>query len=180
MPWPGIHAIEDSQASLFERGEKLGARPQTQVLRQVGQDEPAFAARNEMRGQAAQETEQHAAVLVVDGRLDGRARPGGQPRGIADDERRATLREQIGIHHLNLLGDTETRDVVACASESARVPVGRDDDIAPLRASTAASTPVPVPMSNATKGFCPVAGSGAAATSPTYSPRTGENTPKCA
>ena len=44
----------------------------------------------------------------------------------------------------------------------------------PRRASTAASTPEPVPMSNASSAC---GGNGAFATRPTYSPRTGENTP---
>jgi hypothetical protein len=44
----------------------------------------------------------------------------------------------------------------------------------PRRASTADSTPVPAPMS---KAIVAPAGSGACATSSTYSPRTGENTP---
>ena len=45
--------------------------------------------------------------------------------------------------------------------------------LTPRLASTAASTPVPVPMSKASFEV----GSGASATSRTYSPRTGENTP---
>jgi hypothetical protein len=48
----------------------------------------------------------------------------------------------------------------------------------PRRASTAASTPVPVPMSKAPRRLrFSAAGSGACATRSTYSPRTGENTP---
>ena len=47
----------------------------------------------------------------------------------------------------------------------------------PRRASTAASTPVPVPMSKATLDDDHEAGSGAVATRSTYSRRIGANTP---
>ena len=47
----------------------------------------------------------------------------------------------------------------------------------PRRASTAASTPVPVPMSNAVSNDGITAGKGALATRSTYSPRIGANTP---
>ena len=47
----------------------------------------------------------------------------------------------------------------------------------PRRASTAASTPVPVPMSKARLFEASSAGNGALATSSTYSPRRGEYTP---
>jgi hypothetical protein len=125
-------------------------------------------------GQPGEEAAQHAAVRIVDGVFDRRTGAGRHPRRIAHHQRRAAVREQVGLLQFDLLVQLEAGQVFARAAQGALVLVGGDDLATPRCASTADSTPVPTPMSNASElSF----GSGASATSCTYSPRTGENTP---
>ena len=78
-----------------------------------------------MRGQPVQETQQHAAVFVVHRAFKRRTRTRWQPRWVAnDDGREAFGRKQIGLHHLDRVGQAQAVDVFAGAFERARVHVG--------------------------------------------------------
>jgi len=69
----------------FDGCEQLVAGSQAEVFRQVGEDEPALAARFEVGGQAPEDIAEHGTVPVVDALFEGRGRPGGEPGRVADD-----------------------------------------------------------------------------------------------
>jgi PAS domain S-box-containing protein len=129
--------------------------------------------RRQPLAQAAEEAAQHAAVGVVDGLLQRRAGLAGSHGGLhtmSGAARAGTGRLRGGRPVLQ-----PRRSMLSRAQASARgfrsVATTR---ATPRRASTAAITPVPVPMSQASEA---PGGKGAAAIRSRYSPRTGENTP---
>ena len=61
----GVDAAHHLQAVALKRGQQFFAGAQTQVLCQVGQDQPAFAFGGEVGRQTFQKTGQHAAAFVV-------------------------------------------------------------------------------------------------------------------
>ena len=96
------------------------------MLREVRKDQPALAPRLQVRGQRAQEPTQHATLGVVDPALDGRARPRGNPRRVANHERGPICGKKIRPHDLHSLRQPETLEVLASARQCARIPVGGD------------------------------------------------------
>ncbi len=120
------------------------------MLRQVGQDQPPLAARLQMLRQRRQKSTQHPAVGIVDSVFHGRARPRGNPGRVADHERRAAFGKRSACTTSTRSESPSCRTFSrahASARGSRSVATTRS---MPRRASTAASTPVPVPMSNAT------------------------------
>jgi hypothetical protein len=103
----------------------------------------------------------------------GVAGPPGKPGRIADDKLGPPRREKVRLDDLDRRSQPQPPDIVRGAGDCPRIIVGRTYRSTPRRASTAASTPVPVPMSKAEEQS---AGSGAVATRSTYSPRTGAKT----
>src|SRR5260221_11487030 len=69
-----VDAVDHLETCAFDRGEQLLPRSEAEMLREIGEDEPAFAAGFEVRGEAAQEAMQHAAFGIVDAVLERRAR----------------------------------------------------------------------------------------------------------
>lgn len=122
-----VVAAEHDETGFVDPLQQGVARPQPEMLGEIGQDQPALAARLQMRGQPREETAQHAAVRVVDRVFDRRARPGRHPWRVADHERRTAGRKQVGLDDLDLARMAEPRDVLARAGERARILVGRDD-----------------------------------------------------
>ena len=68
-----IQPVYDFEARGIDGGQQPGARAQAQVLGKVRQDQPALALGLQVRGQAVEETQQHAAVFVVQRMFDRRA-----------------------------------------------------------------------------------------------------------
>ncbi len=176
MPWSGVRPVQDLQTCCLNGGQQLAACPKSEALGQVRQDEPSFASRFEVGTKSVEEAVKHVAVRVVDALLDRRGGPGGDPGRVADDEVRAPVGEEAGAHDVDTSGEAQSVDVLACAGQCAGADVGGHDVVDPRWARTAASTPVPVPRSNAAR-LSADAGRGAWATKSTYSPLTGENTP---
>src|SRR5689334_3933484 len=87
MPGPRVDASNDVQPRSTDRGEQVVAFAKPQVLREVREDEPAFAAGLEMRGEPLDETQQHPALGIVDAVLQRRARSRGDPWRVAHHER---------------------------------------------------------------------------------------------
>src|SRR5579863_3836733 len=102
-----IVPAQDAQSRSLEGFEQLSAGPQTEALRQVGKDQPPLTAKLQMLGQRPQESVQHSAFGIVDSVLHGRARPRGDPWRVADNERRATFRKEVCLHHVDALRKPE-------------------------------------------------------------------------
>src|SRR3984893_19296056 len=104
---PYIAAIHDLQSCRVERTEQLRSWPQAQVLREVRKNKPALTPRLKVRGERVQEPTQHATLGVVDPALDGRARPRGNPGGVANHEGGPPCGEKIRLHDFHLLRQPE-------------------------------------------------------------------------
>ena len=100
MAGPRVQPSPHRKAGGGKGGQQFGAGPQSKLLCEVGQDQPAFATGCQMRCQASDEAEQHAAAGVVYGAFQRRAGLSRQPGRIADDEiglaRRKRLMEKSG------------------------------------------------------------------------------------
>ena len=62
----GIVSSYDLQASHIDGGKQFVAGTQAQVFGQVREQQPAFPFRRQVRRQATQESQQHAALWIVD------------------------------------------------------------------------------------------------------------------
>ena len=121
-----VHPAQHLQARLRDPTEQLFAGAQAQVLCQVRQNQPAFAARAQVFGQAAQEALEHLAAFVVDGLLQQGRCACGQPRRVAHHQGGLARREQIGVQQLDLVLQTQALEVVPGAGHSAFRHVGCD------------------------------------------------------
>ena len=79
-----------------------------------------------MCGESGDKAEQHAAVRIVDGVFEWRARAARQPRRIADDELRAALGKEIRFNDFHLAEEAKAGDVLARTGECTRVLFGGD------------------------------------------------------
>ena len=120
MHWAHIVALQHAQAACSDPPEQLRAGAQAQMLCQIGQHQPAFAAGRQVRRQPRQKGLQHAAAFVVHRMLDGRARPRRHPGRVADDERRLPFGEQVHVLQRDLLGQAQPLQVVPGAGQGAR------------------------------------------------------------
>ena len=94
------------------------------MFRQIRQDQPALAARQQVTRQPGQKAQQHAAVFVVHGALDRRAGPRWQPRWVAHHQVRLARREQVRLHHLYLCRQAQLGQVLPGAGQCPGVLVG--------------------------------------------------------
>lgn len=175
MDRPRIEAAGDLEPRRIDPREEVRSGPQAQVFGEIGQDQPPFAARCEVRRQPGQET--GAACAALRRRCRVRSESSGA-RAPTADCRRPAPRDRPGSRSACT---TSTR----CASprrsrSSARAHASARGSTSvattratPRRASTAAMTPVPVPTSNAVRPDDIAAGSGAPATRSMYSWRIG-------
>src|SRR4051812_25231381 len=97
------------------------------MLSKIREDQPPFTPWLEMGRELAEISAQHPAIGIVDPEFHGRTRPRGNPRWIADDERRATHREQVRRYDLDAPRQSEPLHVFSRTHERARVEIGRDD-----------------------------------------------------
>ncbi len=121
-----VIAADDLQTRRLDHRQQCIPRAQAEMLSEIRQDQPALAARFEMRGEAVQKASQHAAIRVVDGPFDRRAWPCRKPWRIAHDERRAALGKEIGLDDFDLGLEPEARQVFVGAGARARVLIGAD------------------------------------------------------
>ena len=96
------------------------------MLGEVGNNQPALAARRQMRRQPAEETTQHARIRVIDGELDRRTRLRRHPRRVAHDQRRPAIGKKIGGDDLDRCGQPEISGIFRGACERPRILVGGD------------------------------------------------------
>ena len=94
MHGPHVASIHHLQPRRVDRIEQLRSRSQAEMLGEVREDQPPFAAGFQVRGQPGEERTQHAALGIVDPALDGRARTRGHPGRIAHARGRPALRER--------------------------------------------------------------------------------------
>ena len=168
---PHIASIHDLQPCRVERGEQLRPRPQAQVLREIRKDQPALAAL--APGARAARPGIRAACGSRGRRSRARweSSAAREPRAGCTPRARRAPRGKRSACTTSTCPANPRRARFSRAHASARgswsVATTRS---MPRRASTAASTPVPVPMSKATLDADIEAGSGAVATRSTYSP----------
>jgi hypothetical protein len=122
----GIQPAEHLQAGAGDPAQEFVARTQFEVFGDIGNDQPAFAARCQVRGQSAEKAAQHARIGVVDRVFDGRTRLRRQPGRIADNQRGTAGREQIGFDDLHFCGQPEFFDIFRRAGQRPRRHVGAD------------------------------------------------------
>ena len=84
-------ASDDSQTCAFELVEQLCTRAKSEVLGEIGKNQPPLATRFEVLRQRAEKSAEHAALGIIDSVFHGGARPSRKPRRIADHERRAAF-----------------------------------------------------------------------------------------
>jgi hypothetical protein len=73
-PWvsrPGVDLAHHTKARCLDQGQQLVARPEPEVLGQVGQNEPSFATWSKVSGEPVQEAVKHGAVRIVDAVFEG-------------------------------------------------------------------------------------------------------------
>ena len=121
-----IVSAHDAQTRSLEILEQACAGPQTQMLRQVGKDQPPLTARREMPWQRLQKSAQHLAVGIVDSVFHGRARPRGNPWRVADHERRATFGKKVRLHDIDAFDKPQLSNVFTRTRQRARLEIGRD------------------------------------------------------
>ena len=127
---------------------------------------------------ALQKSTQHSAFGIVDSAFHGRARPRGNPWRVADHSaarpsgKRSACTTSMRSCNPNCRTFSRAH---ASARGSRSVATTRS---MPRRARTAASTPVPVPISKATLVKVHTLGRGVVAMRSTYSQRIGAKTPK--
>ena len=61
-----VDLSQDTQTSAFYHVKQLLAAAQLQMLGEIGQDQPAFSAGQQVRGQTFQKSAQHSAVGIED------------------------------------------------------------------------------------------------------------------
>ena len=105
---------------------QLFAAAQIQVFGQIGNNQPAFATRQQMCCQPLQKAAQHAAVFVINGVIQQRCHLARQPGRVADDQARLPFGEQIRMLQLHLSLMTESLQVFACAGQSTFACIGRN------------------------------------------------------
>ncbi len=67
---PGVQTPQHLQTGLLDPAQQLLACAQAEVLGQIRQDQPAFAACAQVCGQAREEASQHGALRVIDGQIE--------------------------------------------------------------------------------------------------------------
>ena len=121
-----IVSAHDAQTRSREILEQACAGPQTQMLRQIGKDQPPLTSWREMPWQRLQKSAQHLAVGIVDSIFHGRARPRGNPLRISDHERRATVGKKVRQHDIDAFAEPQLSNVVTRTRQRARLQIGRD------------------------------------------------------
>jgi hypothetical protein len=71
------------------------------VLGQVGENQPAFAARLQVLRQRFEKSAQHPAIGIENSIFHGRTRPRRYPRRIADHQRRAAFGKEIRLDDID-------------------------------------------------------------------------------
>ena len=108
MSWPGVNLVHHGQTRCLDGRQEFAARPESETLGQVGQDQPSFTSRLKVRGQSVQESAEHAAVRVVDALFHRGGGPGWNPGRVADDEVRAPVGEEAGSHNVDTPGEAQS------------------------------------------------------------------------
>ncbi|AEW98886.1 hypothetical protein SCATT_p06930 (plasmid) [Streptantibioticus cattleyicolor NRRL 8057 = DSM 46488] len=124
MAWPGVGPAGHTQPGRRDGVRQFLTGPQPEAFGQVGQDEPAFSAGEQTRGEAVEEGVEHRAAGVVDALFDGGDRTSGQPGRVAHHECGAARRVERRSVHLDASGEAEAGDVLPCAGQGARRGVG--------------------------------------------------------
>ncbi len=119
-----VLAAQDLQACGIDPAQQFLARAQLQVLGQIRQNQPAFAARQQMCSKALDKTAQHAAAFVIDGLLQQGAGLARQPRWIADHQGGPAFREQVRLAQAHALRQTQPLKVVLRAGQCPVAQVG--------------------------------------------------------
>src|SRR5215472_1482464 len=121
-----IVSTHDAQPRNLEFSEQLHAGPQTEVLRQVGKDQPPLAARLQMPRQRSEKSAQHSAVEIVDSVFHGRARPRRNPWRVADNKPRATFGKKVRLHDIDTIRKPELSNVLTRTRQRAWIEIGGD------------------------------------------------------
>src|SRR6186713_2588836 len=96
------------------------------MLRQVRKDQPPPTARLQMLWQCLEKSTQHPAFGIVDSAFHGRARPRGNPRGVANHESGATAGKKIRLHDIDAFRKAELTNVFTRTRQCTRIEVGSD------------------------------------------------------
>jgi hypothetical protein len=125
----------DAQSRGLEGFEQLRAGPQTEVLRQVGKDQPPLTARLQMLRQRREKSAQHAAFGIEDSAFHGRAWPRGNPWRVADNERCATFWKKVRLYDIDVFRKPEPVNVLPRTRQGAWIEIGSDHafDTAPCK-----------------------------------------------
>jgi hypothetical protein len=119
-------SADDAQSGGFERFEQLRAGSQTEMLRQIGKDQPSLCARLQMLGQRSQESAQHSAFRIINAAFHGRARPCGNPWWVTDDERRSSFRKKVRQHDFDALRKPQPVNVLTRTRQRSWIQIGSD------------------------------------------------------
>ena len=126
MPGRGRVGVDDLQPGPTEHLPQLLAAAQAQVLGEVGEHQPALAARPQVLAEPLEEAAEHARALVVDRQLESGRRLARQPGRIADDQIRPARREEVRLQHRDAVLQAQALHVLLRALHRAGVDVRGD------------------------------------------------------